>query len=206
MWVIEYSEYSDKKGMYPFHVSKMDEAISGNLRDFLCGNRKENKWQIIYWDASWQSCQDHLEILLAQRRYAGNETVLETYTADEIINGHWDDYDLDTYIYALIDPRDSLVRYIGQTRNLDQRLAHHVHSPLPSLFGWIARLLDVGMKPRIKVLCAVNTADALRVEREWIQIGIKRGWPLLNRTGLGGLSGSLERLRKNLKTNGQIQY
>lgn len=130
--------------------------------------------------------------------------MLETYTADEIINGDWSDYDLNTYIYALIDPRDNQVRYIGQTRNLDKRLTQHVRSPLPSLFGWVARLLDVDLKPRIKVLCMVNTADALRIESEWIKIGIKRGWPLLNRIGMDGLSGSLERLKEKLRNRDHL--
>lgn len=62
-------------------------------------------------------------------------------------------------VYALIDPRDEAVRYVGQAHRLGQRLASHVsrakrhqgRDMLP-VSVWIRELVAEGLKPRLEVL------------------------------------------------------
>jgi hypothetical protein len=57
-------------------------------------------------------------------------------------------------IYALCDPRDGRVRYIGKAKDVDKRLKGHLReirrrSPL---YSWIASLKKLDLKPVCKVL------------------------------------------------------
>jgi hypothetical protein len=51
-------------------------------------------------------------------------------------------------IYALVDPRDGAVRYIGQTtKTVAERLAGHIARPAPRVGVWISELREVGLAP-----------------------------------------------------------
>ena len=56
-------------------------------------------------------------------------------------------------IYALLDPRTKVARYVGRSRHPDLRLRQHVCSPhsLP-LQQWISGLADDGLSPVMSVL------------------------------------------------------
>lgn len=56
------------------------------------------------------------------------------------------------YIYALIDPRDGVIRYIGCSHDVEKRLRQHLRNPLNCLRGWIKELKVAGLVPETKVL------------------------------------------------------
>lgn len=100
-------------------------------------------------------------------------------------------------IYALIDPRDGKIRYIGKTtQTILNRLAGHIAQPTnPAMRVWINSLSLQGLTPRIE---AVTTAplEALDVEEQrQIRRHARQGHRLLNapyyKNHLADLSGPL---------------
>lgn len=100
-------------------------------------------------------------------------------------------------IYALIDPRDARVRYVGMTRlHLEVRLHGHIRDraaswcrktnrllPSPKC-AWIAELAVAGLVPQIVAIESATVAsvsDARRLEVEWIDRLLARGAGLINR-------------------------
>lgn len=78
-----------------------------------------------------------------------------------------------TQIYALSDPRDFSVRYVGRTVNLRARLAGHQHPDShydPSArFAWIKELRALGLKPVPMLLEECRSEDAAEREALWIE-------------------------------------
>lgn len=75
-------------------------------------------------------------------------------------------------IYALVDPRDGLVRYVGVTRNPSSRFSQHLR--MPSSEGsqkndWIKSLKDISMTPVFVFLDTVKDTAADETELEWIK-------------------------------------
>lgn len=73
-------------------------------------------------------------------------------------------------IYALVDPRDRTVRYVGQTNDPARRLqAHFVELQNRERTDWLRELTSLGLCPEMLILdrCGENEADALEVT--WIQ-------------------------------------
>lgn len=57
------------------------------------------------------------------------------------------------FIYALIDPRDEKVRYIGSTKNPKYRYVQHFARPVnPLVEGWIQELKNLNLQPRMMTL------------------------------------------------------
>lgn len=85
-------------------------------------------------------------------------------------------------IYALTDPRDNGVRYIGITVNPDERLKQHIWGDinLPKR-DWIRELNQSGLAP---IMCSIETAEtegeALEREAYWIQQYLSKGVRLVN--------------------------
>ncbi|MGW3383388.1 hypothetical protein ACWDCO_24770 [Streptomyces albogriseolus] len=90
-------------------------------------------------------------------------------------------------VYALIDPRDGVTRYIGQTtRSLTTRLAGHMSKPAPSITAWITELKAAGLRPAIAPLHQdVPASILLRLEREEITRRLLDGEKLLNSGSTG---------------------
>lgn len=102
-------------------------------------------------------------------------------------------------IYALIDPRDGRVRYVGKTvKTAQERLKDHLWSRPKSikrpLYRWITELLASHVFPQIVVLQEVGFPGIDRVEqlkaidtaeREWIAHFRATGAALLNLTAGG---------------------
>lgn len=86
-----------------------------------------------------------------------------------------------TYIYALADPLDHRIYYVGKTNNLQFRLGTHIRQR-SNLFRkkWVTSLVSRGLLPYIIVLEEVE--EIIWQEREifWIALGKKLGWPLTN--------------------------
>jgi hypothetical protein len=88
-------------------------------------------------------------------------------------------------IYALKDPRDNAVRYVGRTEDLPRRYKGHLsigggyHPAGKAKHAWVAELRALGQQPIVEVLeeCADKIADA----REAWWITKHKGPLLLNR-------------------------
>ena len=91
---------------------------------------------------------------------------------------------MEANLYALIDPRNRLVMYIGKTcRTLQYRLTMHLCQGSKAVLAWVAELKTSGLKPEIFLIDKVPL-DEWR-ERE---IDLIEAFPsLLNKyTGGGG--------------------
>lgn len=63
-------------------------------------------------------------------------------------------------IYALVDPRDDRVRYVGKTKDPSRRLrAHKYNLSNPGLRRWYADLVRIGLSPVMRVLRLVEDRD-----------------------------------------------
>lgn len=85
-------------------------------------------------------------------------------------------------LYALIDPRDGAVRYIGQTtRTITERLAGHIANPAPRVGKWISELSQAGLAPlSVALREGIPILELLAVEKEEITRRIAAGEKLLN--------------------------
>lgn len=91
------------------------------------------------------------------------------------------------FIYALKDPRNNEVKYIGKTKNLEQRLKAHLGCRLRSKkTSWIKSLKSLGLEPVMEIVEMTENPN----EREvfWIDFYNKKT-PLLNMT-VGGTGGT----------------
>jgi len=86
-------------------------------------------------------------------------------------------------IYALVDPTDEKVYYVGQTRNPQRRLEQHMAARhRQSEKGeWLRRLRQKGQQPLMQILETVTDEDvALEKEQEWIRYFLAKKMPLFN--------------------------
>jgi hypothetical protein len=91
-------------------------------------------------------------------------------------------------VYALVDPRDLAVRYIGVTHSPRTRQLQHVTpntTPTsgPKVREWIASLAAEGLAPSMVKLEEVDGKRRMEKESQWIYFGRSVGWDLLNTTG-----------------------
>lgn len=91
-------------------------------------------------------------------------------------------------VYALLDPYDGAIRYIGATANLQQRMGAHncrryfPDSRLPDRLAQWIRGLPKGVKPGVRVMAQdLERADALELEQRLIHQHINDGCDLLNK-------------------------
>ena len=84
-------------------------------------------------------------------------------------------------VYALIDPRDDGVRYVGITRQrLEARLAQHMENPTNwRTCAWLRELSRFGFEPEIENLQQVERKRWEIAEMQWIAWFLARG-DLLN--------------------------
>lgn len=96
-----------------------------------------------------------------------------------------------TYIYALVDPRNNLIRYIGKADSPKARYSGHL---LPSQLkqknhktNWINGLLEMGLKPRLETLDWVPAEEWQAHEMKWIdRFRTIPGYPKLTNSTDGG--------------------
>ena len=87
-------------------------------------------------------------------------------------------------IYGLVDPRDGLIHYVGQTNKGARRLIEHrnEHGRVnPQKTQWLQELAGVGGQPIMTVLEQCDDDDADARELYWITHGRDAGWPLVNK-------------------------
>jgi hypothetical protein len=92
-------------------------------------------------------------------------------------------------IYALIDPRDNLVHYVGISVDAETRFYGHMHDVTGNFEErrWIKGLKKNGLSPILQVLEVINgeNAHAIACEQEqyWISEMLRLGHPLSNVSG-----------------------
>ena len=91
-----------------------------------------------------------------------------------------------TFIYALRDPDDQTIRYVGKADSLEKRLQCHLRESSLKYHTrkncWIKSLLSQSKKPVITILEIVNDAEWQARERYWIAILQEQGANLTNGT------------------------
>lgn len=90
-------------------------------------------------------------------------------------------------IYALIDPRDNAVRYVGWTFNLQKRLLDHISKAkfqTTHKANWINLLVALNLSPIIAEL-EIGSGDWAAAEQKWIAHFLANGADLTNAT-MGG--------------------
>ena len=86
-------------------------------------------------------------------------------------------------IYALIDPRDGSVRYIGKAVNSQKRLKGHLRETRrrnTPVYRWMAKLRGLGMAPVLSIQCVCGADEWQQKEREAIASVRACGNRLLN--------------------------
>lgn len=73
LWALEHSQYSEDKGMYPWHIGPLLSALESNLVDCQHNHRGANKWQIVYIGPDFESCHEVLEQLSSHKQANSNE-------------------------------------------------------------------------------------------------------------------------------------
>lgn len=95
------------------------------------------------------------------------------------------------YIYGLFDPETKLLRYIGRTRNPEQRLYQHLYQHRnwkgdeTHKIHWLSFLLERGLEPEMEILdeCPEDDIEELkRLEEFYINYFKFLGAPLTNGT------------------------
>lgn len=103
------------------------------------------------------------------------------------------------YIYVLIDPRTSEIRYVGKTNNPKKRLGHHCAVYRDGLYykeRWIRDLRVHNLKPIMEVVDECNSINWEEREKYWIQCYRDLGYRLTNLTS-GGYE-SNDEIRKKI--------
>ena len=85
------------------------------------------------------------------------------------------------YIYGLLDPTVSQIRYIGYTDDVNERYpAHLADASNCRKARWIRSLDAVGLKPLLVILEVVRRGSEDECETKWIAFGLSLGWQLTN--------------------------
>lgn len=99
------------------------------------------------------------------------------------------------FVYALVDPRDSRIRYVGCSWNPQKRLFSHIadanrhRSPADGSpkVEWLHDLIQNDLRPIVVKLQECSpVANWLEVENEWIQRLVKAGAELTNVRTIAG--------------------
>jgi hypothetical protein len=90
-------------------------------------------------------------------------------------------------IYALVDPRDNIIRYVGISDDVAYRYHEHVSCIRTNRQekSWMRELQGLGLSPILRILETIEKtgnerAVARERERYWIDEMLRLGYPLLN--------------------------
>jgi|HubBroStandDraft_4_1064222.scaffolds.fasta_scaffold108066_2 hypothetical protein len=100
------------------------------------------------------------------------------------------------FIYALGDPRDGELRYVGCSINpVNRHYAHYTANYVRSIHQWNDELKQLGLKPVLACLQSTEAIDMPRdLEASWITKLIQRGHRLLNQQNRRGRTPDVARL------------
>lgn len=142
----------------------------------------------------FESREEAREALGPRVAHCARKVGLRSYLLRERSSAHLYSW----FIYALADPRDQAIRYIGQSNLPERRYKQHCHAldcwnswhyehgraePV-NVAAWITDLRRDGLVPDLRVLQIVESKlEADYWELDWITLGLLLGWPLVNCMG-----------------------
>lgn len=89
-------------------------------------------------------------------------------------------------IYALIDPRNDEIKYIGKTNNIKKRIREHIRDEENNKkYAWIKSLKKIKLQPEVFILEETNLDEANFWEIFWISQCKVWGFELKNMTNGG---------------------
>src|SRR5437763_1735964 len=93
-------------------------------------------------------------------------------------------------IYALVDPRDGMLRYIGKANDPVRRLAQHIGAVRWRIrrtrcAAWVRKLDGFGLTPTMRVLAWVDGSGWTEAEIAYIAAAKDAGFRLVNNS-IGG--------------------
>src|SRR6266496_4132123 len=92
-------------------------------------------------------------------------------------------------VYALVDPRDEAIRYIGMSKNVWRRYAMHLvmaSRMTPEKDAWVKELNRLDLSPLLKILEIAETKEEARKrETHWIQHYLNIDAQLINMVNTG---------------------
>lgn len=93
------------------------------------------------------------------------------------------------YIYGLVDPETTAIRYIGKSIHPEERLRNHINEKYPChRRNWIDSLKKKGLEPGLICLVELrgeSANDWQAWEKMYIAMARRDGWPLVNETSGG---------------------
>lgn len=93
-----------------------------------------------------------------------------------------------TYIYALVDPRDNKIRYVGKANNPKERYKNHINPSRDKNThkrNWLNLVRSLGYKPELLILDHVDIKEWRFWEIFYIDLFKSYGFELVNHT-IGG--------------------
>jgi hypothetical protein len=115
------------------------------------------------------------------------------------------------YIYALLDPRDNQVRYIGKTTNPKNRLSGHITECKKDNVThyramWIKSLIREKLKPSIKFLKICPLSEFSKYEAEYINLYKNNKLTNSDETGQGNVNRVKDVIDRMLKPKSREVY
>lgn len=91
------------------------------------------------------------------------------------------------YIYALIDPRDDRIRYVGKASNIKRRFSQHcsIQREKNHRANWLTKLRSLELEPTLKIIEECGGSNWSERETYWIRYYRELGCDLVNATGGG---------------------
>lgn len=89
-------------------------------------------------------------------------------------------------VYALVDPRDGRVMYVGRSVDIPKRFKQHVNCRWDrnrKKAAWIAELKKLGLSPDLEIIAKCNPMEAGEIEVRMIAIYRRMGQCELNLDG-----------------------
>ena len=83
------------------------------------------------------------------------------------------------FIYALSDPKDNKIHYIGQSIDPKRRYFDHYHDA-GSTSLWIRELIEEGLRPLLSIIEETDVENVRDREAYWIDFYCQQGEPLEN--------------------------
>jgi hypothetical protein len=111
------------------------------------------------------------------------------------------------FVYRLIDPRNNIVKYIGITKSISERLRKHLSSKSRTLKNnWIKSLLKKDLKPICQVIDYSFTREDVNIkEKYWIIKHKEWGFDLLNMTDGGDGGNTFQGKKHTIETIQKIR-
>jgi hypothetical protein len=101
-------------------------------------------------------------------------------------------------IYALVDPNDGRIKYVGQSVDVQKRISYHLREALISgaKSKWLFELYTQGQLPTVKIVASGLPSNQARTfEKQYIRECISRGEKLFNKESINIVPEAMNRIQ-----------